>query len=94
MTDIPYDIMKAAWDLVIHEKLVVGPGQKQVNSVKAIARAILSERERCAKVAMECHDEFHTDADLWARDGMWNSSRNSFAQCEAAIIISERINNA
>lgn len=47
MTEIPDDVMKAAWRVAIDDLCIDEPGQKQVDVVKVIARAIMAERERC-----------------------------------------------
>lgn len=55
MTTIPDDIMAAARTVADGE---VNFGSYEVNAL-AIARAILAERERCAKVAQDAADEHY-----------------------------------
>lgn len=57
MTDIPDDIMKAAWAVLQDE------GHSE-SDAERIARAIMAERERCAKVA----DKAAADQDTNTRD--------------------------
>jgi hypothetical protein len=54
MSEIPDDVMKAAYDAALdyrHEK-ACDPIHNDDSLQLVIARAILAERERCAKVAM------------------------------------------
>lgn len=45
---IPYDVMSAAWRVVVDDIGFTDPGEIQVNYVKAVARAIMEDREKRA----------------------------------------------
>lgn len=84
MTEIPDDVMKAARKAI---------EDASGGAVMCIARAILAERERCAKVASDVREEWAGDSELWKRDGMINAASQSTAMAHGAAIIVRRINN-
>lgn len=52
MTKIPQDVMKAAASVIEKHRATDGSALKRSDAmIEYIARAILAERERCAKVA-------------------------------------------
>ncbi len=83
MSDIPEDVMRAAYDAALsyrHDK-ATDPIHHDGALQECIARAILAERERCVAIAVEVHNEWVDDFELWCMS-------------TAATIIAERINNA
>jgi hypothetical protein len=67
MTDIPEDVMKAA----LAAWTSVPTAEWEANAVEIIARAILTERERCARLAESdgsSHDAPYPHSPEWRRE--------------------------
>lgn len=89
MAEIPDDVMKAANECVSEFRW-----NNDNRWHLFVARAILAERERCAKVAKDAQAEFANDSILWWKDGMTNASNDSAQMAKACAIISGLINNS
>lgn len=79
-SDIPHDVLAMAKKYSMNDDVLV-----------AVCRAILAERERCAKVAEDAAKEFRGDADLWLKDQMPMASKNSSLMAISADTVAERI---
>lgn len=82
-SDIPSDVVALARKYSMNDDVLV-----------AVCRAILAERARCVSVAVQAHDEWAKDAELWKKEGMPNVAKNSSQMASASAIIAGRINNS
>lgn len=85
---IPGDVIEAARQAF---RLVANTYGGEYEMVMPIARAILAERERCARIGEEAHNEWMSDSELWNKEGMENASRQSVHMAHAAAMISAKI---
>ena len=96
MTEIPEDVMKAAYDAALSYRYdkATDPIHHDDALQECIARAILAERKRCVSIAVEAHNEWANDAELWKNDGKENAAKNSARMANVCALIAGRINNA
>lgn len=75
MSDIPEDVMKAACEALGEWTIDDGTVFQFAECAKSVARAIMEERERCAKVCTGYRKYFDAFPDNDAKTGGHNASR-------------------
>lgn len=95
MTEIPDDVMKAAYDAALdcRNDKACDPIHNDDALQLAFARAILAERERCAAVAERFRNEWAADSDLWVKHGMHALAKKSEEMSKGAALVADYINN-
>lgn len=80
MSDLPADIKEAAFAVVSELQMKHGPGGpwNAAGAIDCVARAILAERERCAKIADEFELASPGDEDVFVNKHQGRSWDSGF----------------